>query len=121
MRMRGFEAITSQGRIAVALAEQVAGSLRTEAGRRDLGGKFSREAMDEVVLGGLGACTVSTKLGGGGVRATSDLIAITAALGKGDGSVAICTNMHLGAVRGLGGLSDAPVARSILLGGRVEP
>lgn len=114
--MRSIESVTPEGHAAVALARELASSLIVSAGRRDSDAVFDKGAVEEAVVAGLTAATSPADLGGGGVTMPSDVMAIASALARGDGSVALTVNMHLGATRSLAGLSDNPVAEELSRG-----
>jgi len=114
--MRSIESVTPEGHAAVALAREVASSLIETAGRRDSDAVFDKGAVEEVAATGLTAATSPADLGGGGVTMSSDVMAIAAALARGDGSIALTVNMHLGAAGSLVGLRDNPGAEELSRG-----
>jgi L-evernosamine nitrososynthase len=86
---------TASGARFVALAEQHAIDFATRAGQHDREGSFPFENIEAMQLSGLMAACVPVELGGLGVESLHDAILGINRLGRGDGSTAIGTAMHL--------------------------
>ncbi len=86
---------TAPGIRFVALAEQHAADFATRADQHDREGSFPFENIEAMRLSGVMAACVPTELGGLGVESLHDAVLGISRLGRGDGSTAIATAMHL--------------------------
>lgn len=77
------------------IAARRAERLTATTTERDAAGRFPDGLLAELAADGLAAMCVPVELGGGGIDSYSDLMAVVARLGRGDGSTAIAANMHL--------------------------
>src|SRR5206468_11490723 len=87
--------ITEPGRKFIALAEQHAADFATRADQHDREGSFPFENIEAMQRSGVMAACVPVELGGLGVESVHDAILGINRLGRGDGSTAIATAMHL--------------------------
>lgn len=90
-----LEPLTEPGRRYVELAEKHAADAWNHAPERDRDGRFPVEAFEAMKASGLLAAPVPEAFGGLGVTSAHDLAVGLERLGRGDGSIAIATNMHL--------------------------
>ena len=86
---------TTAGAHFVALAEQHAADFTTRADQHDRDGSFPFENIDAMQRSGVMAGCVPVELGGLGVESLHDAVLGINRLGRGDGSTAIATAMHL--------------------------
>jgi alkylation response protein AidB-like acyl-CoA dehydrogenase len=86
---------TASGKRFVALAEQHAADFATRADQHDLEGSFPFENIEAMQRSGVMAACVPEELGGLGIESLYDAILGVSRLGRGDGSSAIGTAMHL--------------------------
>ncbi len=92
---------TSAGERFVELAEKHAVEVRERSAEHDRDGTFPFEAFESMKQSGFMTATVPEQFGGLGLTSTHDLTAGLCRLARGDGSVAIAANMHLGLTAGL--------------------
>jgi alkylation response protein AidB-like acyl-CoA dehydrogenase len=90
-----LEAYTSAGEQFVALAEHHAIEVAARAGEHDQEGTFPFEAIESMKASGYLTATVPEEFGGLGLTSARDLGVGVGRLARGDGSIAIATNMHL--------------------------
>ena len=93
--VRPLEPATAAGRQACHRAEQHAAAFAEAAGERDRAGRFPVAEVRAMQASGLAAATVPAALGGGDVDRLRDLMVVAGRLARGDGSLGICTSMHL--------------------------
>jgi alkylation response protein AidB-like acyl-CoA dehydrogenase len=86
---------TTSGGGFVALAERHAADFATRAEQHDREASFPFENIEAMQRSGVMAACVPLELGGLGVESLHDLIVGINRLGRGDGSTAIATTMHL--------------------------
>ena len=86
---------TTAGARFVALTEQHAAEFATRADQHDREGSFPFENIEAMQQSGVMAASVPVELGGMGVESLHDAILGINRLGRGDGSTAIATAMHL--------------------------
>ncbi len=86
---------TAAGARLVALAEQHAPDFATRADQHDREGSFPFENIEAMQRSGVMAACVPVELGGLGVESMHDAVLGINRLGRGDGSTAIATAMHL--------------------------
>jgi alkylation response protein AidB-like acyl-CoA dehydrogenase len=86
---------TTAGVRFIALAEQHAADFATRADQHDLEGSFPFENIAAMQRSGVMAACVPVEFGGLGVESMHDAILGINRLGRGDGSTAIATSMHL--------------------------
>jgi alkylation response protein AidB-like acyl-CoA dehydrogenase len=89
------------GRDLVATAEWLAEDLGSRAGAHDRDGSYPFESIDALRRARYFAAPVPVELGGLGVSSVHDVIVASSRLARGDASVAIGVNMHLGVVLNL--------------------
>ena len=87
--------VTEPGRRLVALAEEHATDFATRADQHDRENSFPFENIEAMQNSGLMAACVPEEFGGLGVESVHDLALSIGSLGRGDGSTAIATNMHM--------------------------
>ena len=92
---------TDAGRDLVATAESLADDLASRAAAHDRDGSDPFESIDALRRAGYFAAPVPVELGGLGVSSVHDVIVASGRLARGDASVAIGVNMHLGVVLNL--------------------
>jgi alkylation response protein AidB-like acyl-CoA dehydrogenase len=92
---------TDAGRDLVATAEWLAEDLGSRAAAHDRDGSYPFESIDALRKAGYFAAPVPAELGGLGVSSVHDVIVASSRLARGDASVAIGVNMHLGVVLNL--------------------
>lgn len=90
-----LEAYTEAGARFVELAEQHQTEVAVRAAEHDREGTFPFEAIESMKASGFLAATVPVELGGLGLTSARDLAVGLGRLARGDGSIAIATNMHL--------------------------
>ena len=90
-----LEAYTEPGERFVALAEQHRAEVADRAAEHDRDGTFPFEAIESMKASGFLSATVPVELGGLGLTSARDLAVGLGRLARGDGSIAIATNMHL--------------------------
>ena len=86
---------TASGSRFVSLAEQHAVDFATRADQHDREGSFPFENIEAMQRSGVMAACVPEELGGMGVESLHDTILGINRLGRGDGSTAIATAMHV--------------------------
>ena len=86
---------TASGSRFVSLAEQHAVDFATRADQHDREGSFPFENIEAMQRSGVMAACVPAELGGMGVESLHDAVLGINRLGRGDGSTAIATAMHL--------------------------
>src|SRR5215472_13697986 len=86
---------TASGSRLVSLAEQHAVDFTTRADQHDREGSFPFENIEAMQRSGVMAACVPEELGGMGVESLHDTILGINRLGRGDGSTAIATAMHV--------------------------
>jgi alkylation response protein AidB-like acyl-CoA dehydrogenase len=90
-----LKAITEQGRRYVTLCEQHATDFALRAGDHDRKGTFAFENIEDLKGSGvMGACAPED-LGGLGIESVHDFAVGISRLGRGDGSTAIASTMHM--------------------------
>ena len=87
--------VTEPGRRMVELAEEHAADFATRAEQHDRENSFPFENIEAMQKSGLMAATVPEEFGGLGVESVHDIALAIGRLGRGDGSTAIATNMHI--------------------------
>ena len=87
--------VTEPGARVVELAEGHAEDFATRADQHDRDGTFPNENVEAMQKSGLMAATVPEEFGGLGVESVHDVALAMGRLGRGDGSTAIATNMHI--------------------------
>lgn len=92
---------TPEGRDFLERAEGVVPLLAERAAKADLEGRFLLENIDALREAGLLGALVPRELGGLGVSSVHDWAVGLTALARGDASIAIAINMHMGAGRAL--------------------
>lgn len=90
-----LQAVTEPGKRFVALAEEHAQDFATRADQHDRENSFPKENVEAMQKSGLMAATVPVEFGGLGVESVHDIALAIGRLGRGDGSTAIATNMHI--------------------------
>jgi alkylation response protein AidB-like acyl-CoA dehydrogenase len=96
-----LSARTDPGRNLVATAESLADDFAGRAGAHDRDGSYPFAGIEALRRAGYFAAPVPLELGGQGVSSVHDLIVASGRLARGDASVAIGVNMHLGVVLNL--------------------
>ena len=86
---------TAQGFRFVSLTEQHAADFATRADQHDREGSFPFENIEAMQRSGVMAACVPSELGGMGVESLHDTILGINRIGRGDGSTAIATAMHV--------------------------
>lgn len=86
---------TAPGSRFISLAEQHAADFTTRADQHDREGSFPLENIEAMQRSGVMAACVPSELGGMGVETLHDTILGINRLGRGDGSTAIATAMHV--------------------------
>jgi alkylation response protein AidB-like acyl-CoA dehydrogenase len=86
---------TASGSHFVSLAEQHAADFATRADQHDREGSFPFENIEAMQRSGVMAACVPVELGGMGVESLHDAILGINRIGRGDGSTAIATAMHV--------------------------
>lgn len=97
-----LKAMTKAGEKFVNAAEQAQASLREHAGAADATGEMPKESFKTLTELGVMGAFIPEKCGGMGLTSNHDWMTGMSRLGRGDASVAIAVNMHLGVSRGLG-------------------
>jgi alkylation response protein AidB-like acyl-CoA dehydrogenase len=92
---------TAPGRDLVATAESLADDFAGRAAAHDRDGSYPFESIEAVRRAGYFTAPVPLELGGLGVSSIHDVIVASGRLARGDASVAIGVNMHLGVVLNL--------------------
>lgn len=87
--------LTPAGQRFIALAEDHARDFATRAEQHDREGSFPVENIEALRRSGASAATVPAELGGLGVESIHDYVAGVNRLGRGDGSTALASNMHI--------------------------
>ena len=87
--------VTEPGRRLVALAEEHAEDFATRADQHDRENSFPVENIEAMQKSGFMAGCVPEEFGGLGVESVHDVALAIGRLGRGDGSTAIATNMHM--------------------------
>jgi alkylation response protein AidB-like acyl-CoA dehydrogenase len=90
-----LQPITEVGAWFVELAEKHAAEIATRAEEHDRAGTFPREAFESMKESGFLKAPVPEAFGGRGLTSVHDLGVGVSRLARGDGSVAIASNMHL--------------------------
>ena len=93
--------LTPAGEAFVQAARDLAPRLRENAVQADLAGPMPEDSFAALQAAGITGAFVPEDLGGFGLQSIHDWMLGIAALGSGDGSVAIAISMHLGVSRGL--------------------
>ncbi|MBO6564818.1 MAG: acyl-CoA/acyl-ACP dehydrogenase [Pseudomonadales bacterium] len=96
-----FSPRTDAGARLFRAAEQIIPVLREHAAQADKTGQISTESFAALKASGIPAAFVPESLGGFGLTSIHDWLVGIATLARGDGSVAIAINMHLGVTRGM--------------------
>ena len=92
---------TAAGEKFVSAAETLTATLRENAVSADQTGQIAEASFREVHKAGITGAFIPEECGGFGLASVHDWMAGMSRLGRGDGSVAIALNMHLGVSRGL--------------------
>ncbi|MBT3831241.1 MAG: acyl-CoA/acyl-ACP dehydrogenase [Gammaproteobacteria bacterium] len=92
---------TPAGKIFVNATESLTESLRDRAQAADQSSTVAATSFDDLKTAGINGAFVPEDCGGFGLRSIHDWIVGMSRLGRGDGSVALATNMHLAVSRGL--------------------
>jgi alkylation response protein AidB-like acyl-CoA dehydrogenase len=93
--VRPLQPATEAGLWACRQAEEHAAVFAAEAAQHDRAGRFPVGHVRALQASGLAGATVPADLGGGGVDRLRDLMVVAGRLAWGDGSLGICTSMHL--------------------------
>ena len=86
---------TASGSRFVSLTEQHAADFATRADQHDREGSFPFENIEAMQRSGVMAACVPSELGGMGVESLHDTILGINRIGRGDGSTAIATAIHV--------------------------
>ena len=92
---------TPAGKIFVNATESLTESLRDQAQAADQSSTVAATSFDDLKTAGINGAFVPEDCGGFGLTSIHDWIVGMSRLGRGDGSVALATNMHLAVSRGL--------------------
>ena len=92
---------TPAGKIFVNATETLTESLRDRAQAADQSSTVAATSFDDLKTAGINGAFVPEDCGGFGLTSIHDWIVGMSRLGRGDGSVALATNMHLAVSRGL--------------------
>jgi L-evernosamine nitrososynthase len=90
-----LQPVTGPGRKLAALAEGHVEALAAAAGEHDREASFPTEAIEALHASGVLTACVPEEFGGLGVESVHDFALAIGRLGRGDGSVALATNMHV--------------------------
>ena len=93
-----LQPVSDAGRDVVSRCEGHEADFFARAARQDQEGRFPEENTADLIKSGIMAATVPAAFGGSGIVSLRDHAAGMNRLGRGDGSTAIATNMHLWAV-----------------------
>ena len=102
--------LTPAGEKFVAAADRMVPILRERAGDADRANTINEANFNDLLEAGITAAFVPESLGGFGLTSIHDWMAGIARLARGDGSVAICMNMHLAVCRNLANSYEGALA-----------
>ncbi|MBT7878464.1 MAG: acyl-CoA/acyl-ACP dehydrogenase, partial [Gammaproteobacteria bacterium] len=112
---------TPAGKNFVNAAESLTKSLRDRAQAADQSSTVAEASFDDIKTAGINGAFVPEDCGGMGLTSIHDWIVGMSRLGRGDGSVALATNMHLAVSRGLSsGRASAQSSGNDLLARAIE-
>jgi len=98
---------TPAGEIFINATESLTEKLRDRAQTADQSSKLAANSFDDLKIAGINSAFVPEECGGFGLTSVHDWMVGMSRLGRGDGSVALATNMHLAVSRGLASTRSA--------------